>query len=151
MRAVVQRVERGAVSVSGRTVGAIGAGLVVLVGVAHSDTHDDARTLAAKLLGLRIFPDAAGRMNRSIVESGGEVLVVSQFTLLADVRRGRRPSFTTAADPEVAVPVIDTVVATLEEGGVTVATGEFGAMMSVDILNDGPVTIVIDVIDGRVA
>lgn len=149
MRAVIQRVMSAEVRVAGSVVGSIGPGLLVLVGAADGDSPADIRVMADKLLGLRIFRDDAGKMNRSIVEAGGAALVVSQFTLHADLRRGRRPSFVAAAAPEVAEPL---VAALIEEMGevVPVASGRFGAMMEVDLVNDGPVTIVLDVIDGRV-
>ncbi len=150
MRAVVQRVTRAAVRVGGETVGEIGRGLLVLVGAAAGDGPADAAALADKLAGLRIFPDDEGRMNRSVVEAGGAVLVVSQFTLCGDVRRGRRPSFTEAAAPEAAEPLVDLVAAHLHAAGVPCATGRFRAHMEVDLLNDGPVTLVIDVTGGRV-
>jgi D-tyrosyl-tRNA(Tyr) deacylase len=147
---VVQRVARAAVRVDGETVGEIGSGLLVLVGAAAGDGPGDAAALAEKLAGLRIFPDDEGRMNRSVVEAGGAALVVSQFTLYGDVRRGRRPSFTTAAAPETAEPLVDLVADGLRRAGVTCATGRFRAHMEVDLLNDGPVTLVIDVAGGRV-
>lgn len=150
MRAVVQRVSRAGVTVDGALVGSIESGLAVLVGVAHADTSAEAAALADKLLGLRIFGDDEGRMNRSVVEAGGAVLVVSQFTLLGSVRKGRRPSFTDAALPAVAEPLVDEVAAKIRDGGVDVATGAFGAHMTVDLVNDGPVTLVLDVVDGRV-
>lgn len=150
MRAVVQRVTRAAVRVDGETVGEIGRGLLVLVGAAAGDGLADAAALADKLAGLRIFPDDEGRMNRSVVEIGGAALVVSQFTLYGDVRRGRRPSFTEAAPPEAAEPLVDLVAAHLREAGVPCATGRFRAHMEVDLLNDGPVTLVLDVTGGRV-
>lgn len=151
MRAVVQRVTRAAVRVGGETVGEIGRGLLVLVGAGAGDEPADAAALAEKLAGLRVFPDDEGRMNRSVVEAGGAVLVVSQFTLYGDVRRGRRPSFTTAAPPETAGPLVDLVADGLRRAGVPCATGRFRAHMEVDLLNDGPVTLVIDVAGGRVA
>jgi D-tyrosyl-tRNA(Tyr) deacylase len=150
MRAVVQRVTRAEVVVAGEPVGRIGRGLLVLVGVADGDGPADAEALAAKLVGLRIFPDDDGRMNRSVAEAGGEVLVVSQFTLLGDVRKGRRPSFVAAADPDVAAPLVDLVAVTIREAGVRCATGRFGASMAVDLVNDGPVTLVLEVAAGRV-
>ncbi|MCP4964855.1 MAG: D-tyrosyl-tRNA(Tyr) deacylase [bacterium] len=150
MRAVIQRVARASVAVADRTVGEIDQGLLVLLGVGHNDGTAEAEALVDKLLGLRIFPDADKRMNLSVVDVGGAVLVVSQFTLLADIRRGRRPSFTDAAAPESAAALVADVVRLVEERGVTVATGEFGAMMDVELLNDGPVTIVMDVAEGRV-
>jgi len=150
MRAVVQRVSRASVAVDGRTVGAIGSGLAVLLGVADTDTRGDAKAVADKLVGLRIFADEAGKMNLSVVESGGAVLVISQFTLLADIRKGRRPSFVHAADPEVANPLVDRVAEAIRAHGLEVATGEFGAHMAVDLVNDGPVTIVVETVDGRI-
>ena len=150
MRCVVQRVASASVTVEGRVVGEIGTGLLALVGVGHGDGEADVEALAGKLLGLRIFPDEAGLMNRSVVDAGGGVLVVSQFTLFGDVRRGRRPSFTGAAPPEVAAPLVDALAARIAAAGVPVATGEFGAMMSVALVNEGPVTILVEVRDGRV-
>ncbi len=150
MRAVVQRVDRAAVIVAGETVGEIRRGLLVLLGVAPEDTRADAQALVDKLLGLRIFPDDREKMNRSVVDVAGSVLVVSQFTLLADIRKGRRPSFAGAAAPETATAMVDTVIGLLAEQGVPVATGRFGAMMEVELVNAGPVTIVIDVSGGRV-
>jgi D-tyrosyl-tRNA(Tyr) deacylase len=144
MRAVLQRVTRAAVVVEGEAVGAIGPGLLVLLGVARDDGSDQARRLADKTAGLRIFADSEGQFNRSLLESGGEALVVSQFTLLADTRRGRRPSFIDAAQPEDAAPLVDAYVEALRALGLRVATGRFGAMMRVDLENDGPVTLVLD-------
>ncbi|HUU62093.1 MAG TPA: D-aminoacyl-tRNA deacylase [Acidimicrobiia bacterium] len=150
MRAVAQRVSWARVRVEGETVGEIGPGLLVLVGAAAGDTSADADALADKLAGLRIFPDDLGRMNRSVDEAGGAVLVVSQFTLLGDLRRGRRPSFTGAAPPEEAEPLVDAVVEHLRRAGVPCATGRFRAHMEVELLNDGPVTLVLEVSEGRV-
>lgn len=150
MRAVVQRVNRATVTVAGETVGEINRGLLVLLGVARNDTSVDAQVLVDKLLGLRIFPDAENKMNQSVVDVAGSVLIVSQFTLLADIRKGRRPSFTGAAQPEAAAAIVDTVVGLVAEQGVPVATGRFGAMMEIDLVNAGPVTIVFDVTAGRV-
>jgi len=150
VRAVVQRVSRATVAVEGESVGEIGVGLMVLLGAAEGDTGADAVALADKVVGLRIFPDDAGKMNLSVAEVGGEVLVVSQFTLLADIRRGRRPSFTGAAHPDEAVRLVDLVVARIGEAGVGCATGRFGSHMDVELVNDGPVTIVVDVTAGRV-
>lgn len=141
MRAVVQRVSRAEVRVDGRSVGAIGPGLVVLLGVAATDGDTEVTWMAEKLAGLRIFADDAGRMNRSVTEIGGAVLVVSQFTLYGDVRKGRRPSFVHAAPPEIAEPVYERLVAALRARELTVATGVFGAMMDVELVNDGPVTV----------
>jgi len=151
MRAVVQRVSRARVRVAGETVGEIGPGLLVLVGAATGDTPADAAALADKLGGLRIFPDDEGRMNRSVGEAGGAVLVVSQFTLLGDLRRGRRPSFTGAAPPEEAEPLVDLVAEHLRSAGVPCATGRFRAHMEVELLNDGPVTLMLEIRGGRVS
>lgn len=147
MRAVVQRVTRAAVTIDGEPVGAIGPGLVVLLGAARSDGPEQARRLASKTADLRIFADDASHFSRSLLETGGAALVVSQFTLLADVRKGRRPSFTAAAPPEEASHLVDAFVEALRELGVSVATGRFGARMRVELENDGPVTIVLDTAD----
>jgi D-tyrosyl-tRNA(Tyr) deacylase len=144
MRAVLQRVARAAVSVEGETVAATGPGLLVLLGVAQGDGPEEARRLAHKTAELRIFSDAEGRFNLSLVDVGGEALVVSQFTLFGDTRRGRRPSFTAAAPPEQAAPLVDTYAEALRTLGVPVATGRFGARMRVELENDGPVTLVLD-------
>jgi D-tyrosyl-tRNA(Tyr) deacylase len=145
MRAVVQRVSSASVRVDGETVGACGRGLLVLVGAGHDDTPDTAARLVAKIARLRIFPDDDGRFDRSLLDVGGAALVVSQFTLLADTQKGNRPSFTDAARPEVAAPLIDRVCEALRDVGVRVETGVFGAYMEVDLVNDGPITIVLDV------
>lgn len=147
MRIVLQRVSHARVSVDGTTVGAIGPGLVALVGVAADDTASQAEALAAKCAGLRLFADAEGKFNRSLAAVGGTVLVISQFTLLADVRRGRRPSFDRAAPPAIAEPLVERFATALEAAGVPVARGRFGAHMLVELANDGPVTIVIDSAD----
>jgi D-aminoacyl-tRNA deacylase len=144
MRMCIQRVSRAHVSVAGEVVGAIETGLAVLVGVTHDDSSSDARTLVRKLVALRIFPDDAGLMNRSVGEAGGSVLVVSQFTLYADTRKGRRPSFVDAARPEHAQSLVDLVAVTLASEGLPVATGRFGATMEVSLVNDGPVTILLE-------
>jgi D-aminoacyl-tRNA deacylase len=144
MRLVVQRVARATVRTDTELLGEIGRGAVVLVGVAPEDTASLAERLADKLVGLRYFDDAEGRTNLSIAEAGGAFLVVSQFTLYADVRRGRRPGFTTAAAPELAEPLVERFAARLREGGVGVATGRFGAAMQVELVNDGPFTLVLD-------
>jgi D-tyrosyl-tRNA(Tyr) deacylase len=144
VRAVVQRVSESDVTVDGTVVGAIGRGLLVLLGVAEDDDEEDARTMADKIIGLRIFNDDQGKFNLALDDVGGAVLVISQFTLLGDCRRGRRPSFSTAARPEKAVPLYERVVELLRDRGVTVATGTFGAHMDVRLVNDGPVTILID-------
>ena len=145
MRLVVQRVSRAEVRIDGAVVGAIGRGAAILVGIAMGDTPELAARLADRVAALRYFDDAAGRTNLSIDEVGGEFLVVSQFTLLADLRRGRRPGFTLAAPPEVAEPLVDRFVERLGEGGRHVATGRFGAAMELDLVNDGPFTLVLDV------
>jgi len=144
MRAVLQRVTRARVSVEGETVGEIGPGLVVLLGIARDDTEGDARYLFEKTVALRIFDDEEGRMNRSVVESGGSLLVVSQFTLYGDVRRGRRPSWIEAAPPEVAEPLYEFFVAEARRSVARVETGSFRRMMKVELVNDGPVTILLD-------
>ena len=144
MRAVVQRVSRGEVRVDGQVVGAVGQGLVVLLGVARGDGEADARALADKVAGLRVFEDAAGKMNLALAEVGGGLLVVSQFTLLGDARRGNRPSFIDAAGPEEGKALYLRFCALVREKGVPVATGTFRAMMEVDLVNDGPVTILLD-------
>lgn len=150
MRAVVQRVTEASVVVGGEVVGSIGVGLMVLLGVGASDTVVEANVLAKKLHGLRIFSDEAGKMNLSVDDVGGEVLVISQFTLYGDVVKGRRPSFVAAARPEVAEPIVDATLDALHELGVATAAGRFGADMAVSLVNDGPVTIIIEVVDGRV-
>lgn len=134
----------------GETTGKIGIGLLALVGVAEGDTEADAIAGAAKTVGMRIFPDEETKMNRSVADVGGAVLVVSQFTLLADVRKGRRPAFTAAARRDEAIPILAAFTRAIEEEGVSVEHGRFGAHMEVDLLNDGPVTIVFDVHDGRI-
>jgi D-tyrosyl-tRNA(Tyr) deacylase len=144
MRAVVQRVTKARVQVGDRVVGEIGAGLLVLVGVAAEDGPADVQYLAGKVRELRIFGDEGGRMNRSVEECGGSVLVVSQFTLLGDVRKGRRPSFDAAAPPEMAKALYEDLVRQLRADGLRVATGEFQAQMAVELVNDGPVTILLD-------
>lgn len=145
MRAVIQRVSRASVEVGGKTVGQIGRGILVLVGVASDDTPDDAAWLAGKATAQRIFEDENGRMNLSVVDSGGQALVVSQFTLLASTRKGTKPSWHRAAPPTAAVPLYLDFVRRLEDLlGRTVPTGEFGAMMQVSLVNDGPVTLVLD-------
>lgn len=144
MRAVIQRVKRAAVSVDGEPIARIGHGIVVLVGVTHTDTQAEAEWLAHKVAGLRIFEDAQGRMNAGLLDVGGEALVVSQFTLYADARKGRRPSFTDAAPPSLAEPLVNHFVQTLASTGVPVQTGVFGARMLVEIHNDGPVTILLE-------
>ncbi|HEX6644379.1 MAG TPA: D-aminoacyl-tRNA deacylase [Gemmatimonadales bacterium] len=144
MRIVLQRVARASVTIAGEVRGRIGTGFCLLVGFTHSDTRDDVAWMAEKVAGLRLFPDADGRMNRSLADAGGDVLVISQFTLYGDTSRGRRPSFVAAAPPEIAVPLYEAFIGALRGRGLTVATGEFGAHMDVDLLNDGPVTLVLE-------
>jgi D-tyrosyl-tRNA(Tyr) deacylase len=141
MRIVLQRVSRAAVSVGDRRVAQIGSGVVILLGISPGDGEEQAHYLAEKIANLRIFEDDNGKINRSLLEVGGEALLVSQFTLYADTRRGRRPSFTDAALPEVARPLVERFAARLSDLGIPTQTGEFGAHMMVEIANDGPVTI----------
>ncbi|MCY4436720.1 MAG: D-aminoacyl-tRNA deacylase [Chloroflexi bacterium] len=144
MLAVVQRVREARVDVGERLVGSIGQGLVVLIAVKTGDTGEAATYIATKLATLRIFGDEAGKMNLSVQEVGGAVLIVSQFTLYGETRKGRRPSFTKSARPEEAEPLIGQVVSSLQDQGIPVACGEFGAMMQLSLSNDGPVTIILD-------
>lgn len=144
MRALVQRVSSASVRVDGEVVGACGRGLLILIGARHDDMSENATRLAARIARLRIFPDDEGRFHRSVLDVGGEALVVSQFTLLADTRKGNRPSFTDAAPPEQAESLVETFVAALRDAGARVETGVFGARMEVELVNDGPVTIVLD-------
>jgi D-tyrosyl-tRNA(Tyr) deacylase len=145
MRVVLQRVTSGRVTVDHEIVGEIDAGYVILVGVTHTDTREVAQKMAEKVVNLRVFEDEAGKMNRSALDVGAEMLVVSQFTLYADARKGRRPSYTNAAPPDVAAPLVDYFADTLRNLGIKkVATGVFGAKMLVDIKNDGPVTIILE-------
>ncbi len=144
MKAVLQRVSRAKVTVAGELVGEIGRGLVVLLGVEQGDTEADAQQLADKTVQLRIFDDEDGKMNLAVTDVGGSVLVVSQFTLLGDCRKGRRPSFIAAAPPETAERLYETFVAAIGVQGVPVATGRFRAMMEVELVNDGPVTLLLE-------
>ena len=144
MRVVLQRVIRAEVTVGGKPVGRIGRGFCLLVGFTHGDTADQVVWMADKIAGLRLFSDAEGKMNLGLGEVGGEVLVVSQFTLYGDASKGRRPSFVDAARPEVAIPLYERFCAELRGLGLAVATGEFGALMEVEIHNDGPVTLVLE-------
>jgi D-tyrosyl-tRNA(Tyr) deacylase len=144
VRLVVQRVTRGRVTIDGRVAGEIGPGAVVLVGIAAGDTPEIVDRMADKLLSLRYFRDDQGRTNLAIAETGGELLAVSQFTLYADVRRGRRPGFTRAALPEVAAPLVDRFVERLRASDISVRTGEFGAAMELELSNDGPFTLLLD-------
>jgi D-tyrosyl-tRNA(Tyr) deacylase len=144
MRAVIQRVSEASVRVEGAVVGQIGRGLLVLLGVGAGDGLAEAQTLAQKIATMRIFPDAQGRFNRSVVDVSGAALVVSQFTLYADTRRGRRPSFSDAAAPALAEPLVEAFAAALRQQGLEVAMGQFGADMRVALVNEGPVTITLD-------
>jgi len=144
MRALLQRVSRASVTVDGKVVGKIGRGLLVLLGVGMGNGEAQVKFLADKIVHLRIFGDDEGKMNRSLLDTGGEVLVVSQFTLYADMRRGRRPSFTNAAPPSIAEPLVERFKDAIAAYGLTVADGVFGAYMEVELLNDGPVTIWLD-------
>lgn len=144
MRVVLQRVSRASVTVDGAEIASIGRGFLLLVGVGHGDTPADAERLARKIAGLRIFADAEGAMNLDLAQVAGEVLVVSQFTLYGDTRKGRRPSWTDAADPTAAAPLVTALADSLEREGVPVARGVFGADMQVSLVNDGPVTLVLD-------
>lgn len=144
MRAVLQRVRSGRVTVGERTLARIGKGAVILLGIGPEDGEAQARYLVEKIANLRIFEDSEGKLNRSLLEIGGEAIVVSQFTLYADTRKGRRPSFTDAAPPDLASPLVERFAALLEAQGVPTQTGEFGAHMLVEIANDGPVTILLE-------
>lgn len=144
MRAVIQRVSTARVVVDGQTIGAIDCGMLVLLGITHTDTEAEARWLAEKIAGLRIFNDAADKMNLDVAEVKGAVLVVSQFTLYGECQKGRRPSFIDAARPEQAEPLYERFVDALKAVGIRVATGRFGAMMLVELVNDGPVTLILD-------
>jgi|SRR4051812_26423643 D-tyrosyl-tRNA(Tyr) deacylase len=144
MRAVIQRVSKASVTVDGQVVGKIGRGLLVLLGIGRGDEQNEAILLAEKITNIRIFPDQAGRFNRSLLDINGEVLAISQFTLYAETRRGRRPSFSDAAPPEIAAPLVDNFIEALRTRGLAVASGIFGAHMYIDLQNDGPVTIVLD-------
>ena len=144
MRVILQRVSNASVSIGGMTVGAIERGFVLLVGFTHDDTVDDVEWMASRVVGLRLFGDDEGKMNRSLDEVGGALLVISQFTVYGDARKGRRPSFIAAARPETAIPLYERFIATLRATGVRVETGEFGADMQVSLVNDGPVTLVLD-------
>ncbi|NOZ60343.1 MAG: D-tyrosyl-tRNA(Tyr) deacylase [Calditrichaeota bacterium] len=144
MRVVVQRVSRGAVSIDGVKKGEIGSGLVILLGIKNGDAESDAKYLAEKCANLRIFADEEGKFNRSALDVGAELLVISQFTLYGDTRKGRRPSFIDAAPPEISEPLYEKFVEFVRATGLRVATGEFGAMMLVEIHNDGPVTLIVE-------
>lgn len=144
MRAVIQRVKSAQVIVNEKTIGSIGFGLLVLLGISREDNCDDADYLVEKSINLRIFEDQDGKMNRSLFDVGGEMLIVSQFTLIADCRKGRRPSFTAAAEPAEAKKLYQYFIERVKEKGITVATGEFQALMEVGLINNGPVTILMD-------
>lgn len=144
MRALIQRVTRARCTVAGEVTGEIGAGLVVLVGVTHGDDARDVSWLAAKVAGLRVFGDEAGRMNRDVRSAGGALLVIPQFTLYGDARRGRRPGFADASAPEHAEPLVDRLCSALEQAGVVVARGRFRTHMSIELVNDGPVTMMVE-------
>ena len=144
MRVILQRVSSASVSIAGKVVGAIDRGFVLLVGFTHADTDDDVAWMTSRIVGLRLFNDDAGKMNRSLDEVGGALLVISQFTVYGDARKGRRPSFIDAARPETAIPMYERFVAALRATGTRVETGEFGADMQVALVNDGPVTLVVD-------
>lgn len=149
MRALVQRVDRASVEIDREVVGAIGPGLLVLVGVAPDDSVADSRVLAEKIVNLRVLPDDDGLMNRSVLDGGGSVLVVSQFTLYGDVRRGRRPSWAGAAGPEVAEPLVEALYREVRSLGVMARTGRFGADMKIELVNNGPVTILLESANGK--
>lgn len=149
MRLVVQRVQRASVVIEGRLVGSISDGLLVLAGTTHADSERDVDALADKLVALRVFSDGDGKMNRSLLDTGGELLLVSQFTLYGSTRKGNRPSFTGAGDAAVAAGLIGRLAAKISRHGVRVATGEFGAAMEVELLNDGPVTLILETVAGK--
>ena len=144
MRAVLTRVKSASVTVDGSVIGQIGQGFLILLGVTHEDTEAQAVELADKLMGLRIFEDENGKMNRSLEDVGGQVLVVSQFTLYGNCKKGRRPEFLAAARPEIAIPLYEKFIALCRDKGFSVETGEFGAEMLVESVNDGPVTLIVD-------
>lgn len=144
MRAVIQRVRKSSVSVSGEIVSEIGPGILALIGVGPEDTEKEVRYLAEKSVHLRIFPDEDGKMNRSLLDTGGEMLIISQFTLYGDCRKGRRPSFIGAAPPKLAEKLINQFVAEIGRLSVPTASGKFGAMMDIELINDGPVTLILD-------
>ena len=150
MRAVVQRVKKASVTVDGEIIGSINHGLVVLLGVTDTDTEKDMLAIVQKLIHLRIFEDDAGKMNESLMDKAGSILSVSQFTLFADIQKGRRPSFIKAASPEKALALYEAFNNELASNGVHVETGEFGAMMDVELINDGPVTIIMETKEGKV-
>ncbi len=144
MRALIQRVTHARVVVDGEIVGEIGHGLLVLLGITHADSPEQAQWLAEKVASLRIFADDEGKMNRDLSEAGGAMLIVSQFTLYGDVRKGRRPSFIEAAGPDIAIPLYEAFINAVKALGIPTATGRFGAMMQVELVNDGPVTLMVE-------
>ena len=144
MIAIIQRVKKSSVTAGGKVIGKTGRGLLILLGVAKEDKSADADYLAEKIINLRVFEDKDGRMNRSLIETGGEMLVVSQFTLLGDCRKGRRPSFVNAAKPEKANELYMHFITRVQQKGITAETGQFGAMMDVSLINDGPVTLIVE-------
>jgi D-tyrosyl-tRNA(Tyr) deacylase len=150
VKVVLQRVSRASVSVSGIAVGSIGPGLCLLVGIGHDDTRSEVEAAVDKITGLRVFADESGLMNKSVADIGGEILLISQFTLLGEVSRGRRPSFSNAGAPELARGLIDLATEGFRSRGIHVETGEFGSKMEVEIVNDGPVTLTIQFRDGKV-
>jgi D-aminoacyl-tRNA deacylase len=145
VKAVIQRVSRASVTVDQQTVAEIGGGLLILLGIGHDDDPEKAKALAKKAAQLRIFSDEQGKMNLSVIDTGGSAIVVSQFTLYADTRKGLRPSFTDAALPDIARPLVDSFAQTLRDLGVPTGQGVFGAHMQVDLVNDGPVTIILEI------
>ncbi len=147
MRAVIQRVHRASVTIAGEVVGAIEQGFLILLGVTHADGEAEADLLAHKIAGLRVFEDAEGKMNLALADVGGQALVISQFTLYGDARRGRRPSFSAAARPDQAAPLVEYFIARLQAAGVPTQSGRFGAHMDVCLCNDGPVTLILDTAD----
>lgn len=144
MRVVLQRVTRASVSVENNLVGKINKGLLILLGITHTDSEEDVKWIVNKISGLRIFPDENGKMNKSIEDVNGEILLVSQFTLYGDSKKGRRPSFIDAAKPDIAIPLYEKVIEAIKIKNINIATGIFGADMKVELLNDGPVTLIID-------
>ncbi len=144
MRSVVQRVSRASVTIDGKVVGSIERGIVALLGIHRDDTPKDVKWMADKLVNLRIFEDKEGKMNHSLFDIDGEMLIVSQFTLLGDCRKGRRPGYSSAARPEIAIPLYEQFIGVVQQQGITVATGTFQAMMEVELVNDGPVTLMVD-------
>lgn len=144
MRAVVQRVSRAKVSIDDEITGEIGPGLLILLGITHGDSPEKGKWLAEKLVGLRIFQDEQGKMNRDVTDINGGMLIVSQFTLYGDCQKGRRPSFIDAAPPDIAIPLYEDFINQVKALGIPVATGRFGAMMQVELVNDGPVTLIVE-------